>query len=57
MDLFDILVDRINEMMAGFVRALPQLGIALLVVLPGSSPRPRAACFTACCARRTCDGH
>ena len=33
MDLFDILVDRVNEMMAGFVRALPQLGIALLVIL------------------------
>ncbi len=33
MDLFDILIGRINEMAAGFVRALPQLGIALLVVL------------------------
>ena len=33
MDLFDILVDRVNEMMAGFVRALPQLGIALLILI------------------------
>lgn len=33
MDFLDILVDRINEMVAGFVRMLPQLGIALLVVL------------------------
>jgi len=33
MDLFDILIDRVNEMTAGFVRTLPQLGIALLVIL------------------------
>ena len=33
MDLFEILVGRINEMVAGFVRVLPQLGIALIVVL------------------------
>jgi small-conductance mechanosensitive channel len=33
MDFLDILVDRINEMVAGLVRVLPQLGIALLVVL------------------------
>ena len=33
MDLLDILAGRINEMVAGFVRVLPQLGIALFVVL------------------------
>ena len=33
MDLFEILVGRINEMVAGFVRVLPQLGIALIVLL------------------------
>ncbi len=33
MDFFDILFDRVNEMMAGFVRVLPQLGIAFLVVI------------------------
>ena len=32
MDFFDILVDRVNEMAAGFVRVLPQLVIALIVV-------------------------
>ena len=33
MDFLDILIDRVNEMVAGFVRILPQLGIALFVVV------------------------
>lgn len=33
MDFLKILIDRVNEMVAGFVRILPQLGIALLVVI------------------------
>lgn len=33
MDFLDILIDRVNEMMADFVRVLPQLGIALFVVV------------------------
>ena len=32
MDFIDLLLDRINEMVAGFVRTLPQLGIALFVL-------------------------
>ncbi len=33
MDFFAILFDRINEMVADFVRVLPQIGIAMLVIL------------------------
>ncbi len=33
MDFLEILIDRVNEMVAGFVRILPQLGIALVVVV------------------------
>lgn len=32
MDLVAILIERVNEMVAGFVRMLPQLGLALVVV-------------------------
>lgn len=33
MDVLEILRDRLNELVAGFIRILPQLGIALLVIL------------------------
>lgn len=33
MDLVTILIERVNEMVAGFVRMLPQLGLALVVLL------------------------
>lgn len=33
MDFIDLLIGRINEMWAGFVRILPQLGIALVVIV------------------------
>lgn len=33
MDLVTILIDRVNEMVAGFVRMLPQLGLAVVVLL------------------------
>ncbi len=33
MDFIDILVDRTNELLIGFIRVLPQLGIALFVLL------------------------
>lgn len=33
MDFFEILADRVNELAAAFVRVLPQLGIAFLVVV------------------------
>ncbi len=33
MNFLNILVDRVNEMIAGFVRVLPQLGIALVVLV------------------------
>lgn len=33
MNFFDILVDRTNELLTGFIRILPQLGIAIFVML------------------------
>lgn len=33
MDFLDILVDRTNELLTGFIRILPQLGIAIFVLL------------------------
>jgi small conductance mechanosensitive channel len=33
MDLVAILIERVNEMLAGFIRMLPQLGLALVVML------------------------
>ena len=33
MDLVTILIERVNEMVAGFIRMLPQFGLALVVLL------------------------
>ena len=33
MDLVEILIERVQEMLAGFIRTLPQFGLALLVLL------------------------
>ena len=33
MDLVEILIERVQEMLAGFIRTLPQFGLAFLVLL------------------------